>query len=178
MSFSFLFSKCVSGGTDFSEFCSSVMGVVFHPNDNTLASCSLDKSIKLWNLDTGAELSTMSGHLLNVSCLAFKPDDPNILVSGSFDKTLKIWDLSRAACLSTVNVDSAVRSVAYSPSGDTVAVGCHRGKVLLVDTLTGQVMLSLRGHNGRDDCICHFDVLGRLVGAVNPQCPVSGHSDW
>ena len=120
----------------------------------------------------------VSGHSHAVSCLSFKPDDPNILVSGSFDKTLKIWDLSRAACLSTVNVDSAVRSVAYSPSGDTVAVGCHRGKVLLVDTLTGQVMLSLRGHNGRDDCICHFDVLGRLVGAVNPQCPVSGHSDW
>ena len=62
MSFSFLFSKCVSGGTDFSEFCSSVMGVAFHPNDNTLASCSQDKSIKLWNFDTGAELSTMRGH--------------------------------------------------------------------------------------------------------------------
>ena len=36
------------------------MGVAFHPKDNTLASCSLDKSIKLWNLDTGVELSTMT----------------------------------------------------------------------------------------------------------------------
>ena len=103
MSFSFLFSKCVSGGTDFSEFCSSVMGVVFHPNDNTLASCSLDKSIKLWNLDTGAELSTMSGHSQPVSCLAFKPDDSNILVTGSYDETLKMWDLSASSCLSTVS---------------------------------------------------------------------------
>ena len=70
MSFSFLFSKCVSGGTDFSEFCSYVMGVAFNPKDNTLASCSWDKSIKLWNLDTGTELLTRRGHSKdNTECI-------------------------------------------------------------------------------------------------------------
>ena len=148
MSFSFLFSKCVSGGTDFSEFCSSVMGVVFHPNDNTLASCSLDKSIKLWNLDTGAELSTMSGHLLNVSCLAFKPDDPNILVSGSFDKTLKIWDLSRAACLSTVNAHSdCVNAVSWSTCGKWLVSGGDDKKINIYDAQTFQVKRALSGHS-------------------------------
>ena len=44
----------------------------------------------------------MSGHSRGASCLAFKPNDPNILVTGSYDSTLKIWDLSTAACLSTV----------------------------------------------------------------------------
>ena len=115
------------------------MGVVFHPNDNTLASCSLDKSIKLWNLDTGAELSTMSGHLLNVSCLAFKPDDPNILVSGSWDSTLKIWDLSTAAsaCLSPARrpgvIDDEIISVEFVADGRLVMSGDSNKTIRLCD---------------------------------------------
>ena len=34
-------------------------GVAFHPTKNILASCSSDKSIKLWNTDTATELSTL-----------------------------------------------------------------------------------------------------------------------
>jgi len=41
-------------------FCRHVLVVAFHPLQNILASCCADKSIKLWNLDTGAELSTLS----------------------------------------------------------------------------------------------------------------------
>jgi WD40 repeat protein len=85
----------------------------------------------------------VSGHSASVSCLAFKPGDPDILVSGSWDKTLKIWDLSTPACLSTVNVDSTVKSVAFSPDGDMIAAGCHNGTINLMDALTGQVKRSV-----------------------------------
>jgi WD40 repeat protein len=92
---------------------------------------------------------TLSGHSRPVSCLAFKPGDPNILVTGSWDKTLKIWDLSTAAsaCLSTVNVDSYVFSVAFSPCGKTMAVGCENGTVVIVDVATVAEMRSLSGHS-------------------------------
>jgi WD40 repeat protein len=39
-----------------------VNGVALHPTTNVLASCSNDSTIKLWNMDTGAELSTLRGH--------------------------------------------------------------------------------------------------------------------
>ena len=96
MSFSFLFSKCVSGDADFSELCSYVYGVAFHPKENILASCSLDKSIKLWNLDTGAELSTMTGHSKRVLSVAFSADGQWVM-SGSSDKTIRLWDTHAAA---------------------------------------------------------------------------------
>ena len=66
-------------------------GVAFHPTKNLVASCSYDKSVKLWNTDTGAELWTVRGHNNVVSSLAFKPDDPNVLVTGSWDCTVKVW---------------------------------------------------------------------------------------
>ena len=79
--------------------------------------------------------------------MAFSPNGKQV-VSGSRDKSLKVWTVETGKCESTLNVDSPVRSVAYSPSGDTVAVGCGSGKVLLVDALTTQVMRSVNGHSG------------------------------
>ena len=133
----------------------------------------------------------MSGHSRGVSCLAFKPNDPNILVTGSYDSTLKIWDLSTAACLSTVNVDSIVWSVAFSPCGKTMAVGCQSGKVAIVDVATVAVMRSLNAHS---DCVnaVAWSACGKLLASggddsmiyiydaqtFEVKCPLSGHSDW
>jgi WD40 repeat protein len=88
--------------------------------------------------------STLRGHLFIVSCLAFKPDDPNILVSGSFDKTLKIWDLSRAACLSTVNAHSdCVNAVSWSTCGKWLVSGGDDKKINIYDAQTFQVKRSV-----------------------------------
>ena len=105
-----------------------------------------------------------------------------MLVSGSWDKTVKIWKRDSAGtfnCQSTLNAHSYwVTAVSWSTCGKWLVSGGDDKKINIYNAQTFQVKRSLRGHNGRDDCICHFDVLGRLVGAVNPQCPVSGHSDW
>jgi WD40 repeat protein len=59
-----------------------------------------------------------------VSCLAFKPNDPNILVTGSYDSTFKIWDLSTSACQSTVTGHSRlVTSVAWNNDGTKLVSG-------------------------------------------------------
>ena len=42
------------------NFGSYVTGVAFHPTKNLVASCASDKSVKLWNADTGAELWTVN----------------------------------------------------------------------------------------------------------------------
>ena len=42
-----------------------------------------------------------------VTCVAFKPDNPNIVVSGSYDETIKTWDITSGSCLSTLNVGYA-----------------------------------------------------------------------
>ena len=42
-------------------------------------------------------------------------------------------------CQSTLNVGSWVRSVRFSPSGDTVAAGCNNGTVQITDVATAEV---------------------------------------
>ena len=53
-----------------------------------LASISDGRSIKVWNVETGEEIRTLTGH--SVYSLAVLSDG-NRLASGSFDATIKIW---------------------------------------------------------------------------------------
>ena len=74
-----------------------VNGVAFHPTKNVLASCSDDRTIKLWNTDTCAELSTLRGHTDLVRSVCFSPCGEKIAsgggdVYGNKDYSIRIWD--------------------------------------------------------------------------------------
>ena len=51
-----------------------IIALAFSPDGRWLASSSLDKTIKLWDVATGQEMHTLKGHLNKISTLAFSPD--------------------------------------------------------------------------------------------------------
>jgi len=63
----------------------------FNPEYKILASCSDDKTIKIWAWGTGELIQTLTGHKDWIRTLDFSPDG-KYLVSGSGDKTIKIWE--------------------------------------------------------------------------------------
>ena len=67
--------------------------MAFSPDGKTLASGSWDKTIHLWDVETGMHRNTLTGHTEGVSSVAFNPDG-NTLVSGSSDGTLLLWDIT------------------------------------------------------------------------------------
>ena len=60
-------------------------------NTKLIASGSDDKTIKIWNYESGECISTLSGHTGLVTTLVYIPG-LNFIVSGSFNKTIKIWN--------------------------------------------------------------------------------------
>ncbi|KAG0685918.1 ubiquitin-binding SDF ubiquitin ligase complex subunit met30 [Kluyveromyces marxianus] len=63
-----------------------------------LLSCSLDNTIKLWEVRTGKCVRTQFGHVEGVWDIAA---DNFRIVSGSHDKNVKIWDLQNGKCIQT-----------------------------------------------------------------------------
>ena len=78
-----------------------VNSVALTPDGRRALSGSKDKTLRLWDLDTGACLKTLEGHTDWVHSVALTPDGRRAL-SGSGDKTLRLWDLDTGACLKTL----------------------------------------------------------------------------
>ena len=57
-----------------------------------LASASGDRTVKLWDVATGKERTTLRGHEGMVYAVAFSPDG-KALASVSGDNTVKLWDV-------------------------------------------------------------------------------------
>ncbi|KAG0671709.1 ubiquitin-binding SDF ubiquitin ligase complex subunit met30 [Maudiozyma exigua] len=68
------------------------------PYPTHILSCSLDNTIKLWNIKTGQCIRTHFGHVEGVWDIAA---DNFRIISGSHDGTIKIWDLQSGKCMHT-----------------------------------------------------------------------------
>ncbi|WP_237396853.1 WD40 repeat domain-containing protein [Okeania sp. KiyG1] len=56
-----------------------------------MISGSSDRTLKIWDIQTGEELLTLSGHTGGVRTVAKLPEGQ--VVSGSSDNTIKVWNL-------------------------------------------------------------------------------------
>ena len=71
------------------------MDLKLNPNEElNFASCSMDASIKLWNIKYEKSSGTLSGHTAGVNCLSYYEGDKPLLLSGGDDFQVIIWDLT------------------------------------------------------------------------------------
>ena len=125
-----------------------VESVVFSPDGTTIASGSNDRTVRLWDVATGAHRHTLTGHTGWVESVVFSPDGTT-LASGSTDKTVRLWDVATGAHQHTLTGHTGwVESVVFSPAGITLASGGGRpgNTVRLWDVATGTHRHTLTGH--------------------------------
>ncbi len=69
-----------------------VHSVMASPNAKWVASGSWDKTVRIWDLETGECRTTLEGHTDYVNAVAIALDGKRIL-SGSLDQSVRVWDV-------------------------------------------------------------------------------------
>jgi guanine nucleotide-binding protein subunit beta-2-like 1 protein len=128
-----------------------VQDVVLSSDGQFALSASWDKTMRLWDLGTGATARTFQGHTKDVFSVAFSGDNRQI-VSGSRDKTIKLWN-TLAECKYTIVDDMHtdwVSSVGFSPSAKMpLIVSAGWDKLVKVWNLSNcKLRTNLVGHTG------------------------------
>ncbi|MEH1856159.1 MAG: serine/threonine-protein kinase [Nostoc sp.] len=141
-------------------------------NRGILASGSWDNTIKLWDVNTGKEIRTLTGHANWVNSVAFSPDG-KFLASGSADCTIKLWQVGTGIEIQTLTGHSdAVSSVAYCPrtpatnsqDKQLVASGSNDYTIKLWQGYTPRNIYTLTGHSFFVNCIA-FSKDGEIIAS-------------
>ncbi|NEO63017.1 MAG: hypothetical protein F6J98_22280 [Moorea sp. SIO4G2] len=97
--------------------------------DSKILVASVDKTVKLWDINSGEELAILESHSAPVLTIAISADSKTIASAGS-DKTIKLWDVDSRQLLRTLSGnDGWVWSVAISPDGNTLVSGGEDGTI-------------------------------------------------
>ncbi|XP_043466786.1 coatomer subunit beta' [Leptopilina heterotoma] len=109
-----------------------VMQIVFNPKDNnTFASASLDRTVKVWQLGSSTANFTLEGHEKGVNCVDYyHGGDKPYLISGADDKFVKIWDYQNKTCVQTLEGHTQnISAVCFHPELPIVLTGSEDGTV-------------------------------------------------
>jgi WD40 repeat protein len=169
-----------------------VFALTFSPDGKTLASGSIDQTIRLWAFDPEAP-SVRLRHLLAGSSdrfltLAFSPDG-NTLACG-MNGSITLWDVQTGQPYQQlVGHTAKIQSLAFSPDGHTLVSGSFDQTMRLWDVHSGQVIGTLHGYthwihhvqdspDGRTLASSHFDHSIRLWNLMTQSAhTLRGHRD-
>ncbi|KAK1828700.1 F-box/WD repeat-containing protein 1A [Podospora conica] len=101
-------------------------------NEKYLVSGSRDRTLKVWDLETGRCLRTLTKHEGSVLCLQFDSHpDEDIIVSGSSDSNIIVWKFSTGEVVQTLD-KAHQESVLNVKFDKRILVTCSKDKTIKV----------------------------------------------
>lgn len=104
------------------------------------------RTVRIWDLATGASLAAIPGLTGDVNDIAFNPDESK-LATASDDQTVRVWDADSGKLLLSISGhEDRVNSVAFGPDGRNVASASDDRTAKVWDAESGALLFSLAQH--------------------------------
>ncbi|XP_059179125.1 WD repeat, SAM and U-box domain-containing protein 1-like [Physella acuta] len=119
-------------------------------SNTTLATCSSDKTIRLWGIKDFTELpsSPLLGHKYFIHCCEFSPLG-STLATCSTDGTLQLWSVKTGENLASLSHPSkcAIRVCQFSRDGTKIITGGDDEMACLWNVADKKLIRSFKGHD-------------------------------
>ncbi len=143
--------------------------VAFSVDGRRLASTSIDRTIKLWDVPLSKEIATLDLQSTDARAIVFSPD---VLVAGLHDGTIKLLDAETLEERSSMAAPEPIASLAVSPDGSILASGHTDGAVRLWNLVSGQQTAKLTKHTDAVKSLA-FSPDGSLLSSAGSDCQVN-----
>ena len=121
-----------------------IWNVTFSPNEQYFASCSKDRTVKFWDINTGSCLACIKD-IGNVMFTAFSPDS-QMLVCANEDSQIKLLKTETGRCLQNFSGHTdSVWALAFIDEQTFVSASADK-TIRLWDIKTGKCVKVLTGH--------------------------------
>lgn len=112
-----------------------ICSLSWSPDDSRLLSCGHDRTIRLWNVNTGECIRVFEGHSKEITACAWMPDGVHF-VSGAADAKIFEWDSNSAEITATYEAGGYVNDVAMARDGRILVATCSDRSVQVFNTAT------------------------------------------
>ena len=127
-----------------------VLDLAWNPfNDQIIASCSEDGSIKIWEIPEGGlsenltmPLLTFDYHQKRCISVQWHPVANNVLMSVSQDPSIVIWNLEDGSAVCEIDCHpDMIYNAAFNRNGDKIVTCCKDKKIRIIDARSGDVLI-------------------------------------
>ncbi|KAK2436637.1 transcriptional corepressor LEUNIG [Trifolium repens] len=153
---------CGYSATTLESHLSTILEVRFQPGSNKFATCSTDKTVKLWDANTPEKpLFGFVGHNKVIS-LDFDPSG-GILCSSDTSE-LKVWDVNRQAMIRSLKAGGGL--VRFQPGSGKFLAVAKQNVITIIEWSALRVFNKLQGHVKDINSIC-WDVTGNMIASTS-----------
>jgi WD40 repeat protein len=147
-----------------------VEAVTFSPNGRTLATCSWDYTVRLWDMtrweDGHPPQPVILPHDTTRFVTAFSPDGSMLVSAG--DRSLTVWSCRPEYERMLERAGESYHCASFSPDGRTLALGAEDSTIRLWDMPSARERGVLRDHSGTIRSIA-FSPDGRSLVSASQQ---------
>ncbi|XP_048478942.1 coronin-2B isoform X4 [Plutella xylostella] len=142
-----------------------VLDIKWNPfNDNIIASCSDDCTVKLWHIPDGGLsmhltewLVELHGHKRRAAHVEWHPTAENVLFSAGFDYLIFVWDVGKGEATKVIDCHTdVIYCMSFNRDGSLLATTSKDKKLRVIEPRSGIVVSEGTCHQGTKASKCTF----------------------